>query len=69
MQAQDSISHYIYGGASGTFTKTNDQKSFVVNNIIKFTASRKRLSCQTSLNWIYGKQSNTKINGDISSFG
>lgn len=67
VQAQDSTSYYSYAGSSGTFTKTNDLKSFVINNVVKFTASRDRLSFQTSHNWVYGKQSDSKINDDISS--
>lgn len=66
-QAQDSSSYYVYGGSTGTFTKTNDLRSFVINNAVKFTASRNRLSFQTSHSWVYGKQSESKINDDISS--
>ncbi|MEO5979056.1 MAG: DUF481 domain-containing protein [Chryseolinea sp.] len=66
-QFNDSTNHYIYVGSTGAFNKTNDLKSYVLNNAVKFTISKKAVSFHTAHSWIYGQQSDVKINNDFSS--
>jgi len=66
-QFNDSIDYYVYYNSSGAFTKTNDQRSSVFNNTFKFSVNKKSVSFHTSNSWLYGKQSNVKINNDFSS--
>lgn len=64
-QFNDSIDYYAYYQSTGTFTKTNDQRSFVFNNIFKFSVSKKKVSLNTNNGWLFGKQNDTKINNDF----
>ncbi len=66
-QFNDSITHYVYYGSSGTFNKTNDGNSFVLNNNGKFTLEKKKVSFHSINTWIYGEQSGVLINNDFSS--
>lgn len=66
-QFNDSINHYIHIGSTGTFSKTNDLKSYVLANNFKFTISKKKLSFHTANSWVYGEQSDVKSNNDFSS--
>jgi hypothetical protein len=66
-QFNDSISYYAYYNSTGTFTKTNDQRSLVFNNAVKFSVSKKIVSLHTTNSWLYGKQGDIKINNDFSS--
>lgn len=66
-QFNDSIAYYAYYNSTGTFTKTNDQRSFVFNNVFKFSVSKKIVSLNTTNSWLFGKQGDVKINNDFSS--
>jgi Protein of unknown function, DUF481 len=66
-QFNDSITHYIYYGSTGTYNKTNDANSFVLTNAAKYTLERKKVSLHSINTWIYGEQSGVRINNDFSS--
>ncbi len=66
-QFNDSINYYVYYGSSGSFNKTNDGNSFILNNIGKFTIDKRKVTLHTINTWIYGEQSGVKINNDFSS--
>jgi hypothetical protein len=66
-QSNDSMAYYVYYNSTGAFTKTNDQRSLVFNNIFKFSMHKKIMSFHTSNSWLYGKQSDVRINNDFSS--
>ncbi len=65
-QFNDSITHFIHYGSAGTFNKTNDANSFVLNNNFKFSIEKKTISFHTIDTWIYGEQSGVLINNDFS---
>lgn len=66
-QFNDSIAYYAYYNSTGTFTKTNDQRTFVFNNVLKFSVSKKITSFSTTNSWLFGNQGGVKINNDFSS--
>jgi hypothetical protein len=57
----------VHASSTGSFSKTNDLKSYVFNNVVKLGVTRGRLSFQNTDGWIYGAQSGIKINNDYSS--
>lgn len=50
--------------SSGNFSKTNDQRSFLINNIAKVNRDGRNLFWQGTGGWIYSEQSGVKINND-----
>ncbi|RAW01903.1 hypothetical protein DQQ10_08865 [Pseudochryseolinea flava] len=51
--------------ATGIVNKTNDGRSYVLNNNLRFSISKKRISANSSALWIYGKQNESRTNNDI----
>ena len=66
-QFNDSTHYYFYYGSSGSFSKTNDGNSFILNNNGRFTIDKSKFTLHTINTWIYGEQSDVKINNDFSS--
>ena len=64
---KDTVVYSAHLSSTGSFSKTNDLSSFVLNNVVKLGASRGVFSVQTSNGWIYGEQSDVKINNDFTS--
>lgn len=62
---KDTIIYTIAASSTGSFSKTNDLKSFMLNNVIKFGFTKGKFSMQNSDGWIYGEQSNVRINNDF----
>lgn len=56
----------VNASSTGSFSKTNDLKSYIFNNVVKFGMTRGRFTLQNSEGWIYGAQSGVKINNDYS---
>jgi hypothetical protein len=61
----DSIIYSARASSTGSFSKTNDLRSFLFNNVLKLGVSKRRFSLQNSEGWIYGEQSDVKINNDF----
>lgn len=66
-QFNDSIAYYAYLNSTGTFNKTNDLRSAVFNNVVRFSVSKQITSINTTNSWLLGRQSGVKINNDFSS--
>lgn len=60
----DTVVYSVHASSTGSFSKTNDLRSFVFNNILKLGVTKGNLSAQSSNGWIYGEQANIKINND-----
>lgn len=71
LQAQtlpnDTVVYSVHASSTGSFSKTNDLNSFLLNNILKLGLTKGKFSFQNSDGWIYGEQSGVKINNDYSS--
>jgi hypothetical protein len=71
LQAQtippDSVVYSAHASSTGSFSKTNEQKSFLFNNVLKLGMTTGNFSLSNSEGWIYGEQSGVRINNDFSS--
>ncbi len=61
---KDSVVYSVHASSTGSFSKTNDLNSFMLNNVLKLGLTKGRFSMQNSDGWIYGEQSGVKINND-----
>ncbi len=66
-QFNDSVHYYIYYGSTGVLNKTNDGNSFVLNNTLRFSVSKKIMTLNTTNSYVYGEQRLNKTNNDFSS--
>ncbi len=66
-QFNDSVHYYMYYGATGVINKTNNGNSFVLNNDLRFSISKKIMTFNTTNSWVYGEQQLNKTNNDFSS--
>jgi hypothetical protein len=64
---KDTVIYSVHATSTGSFSKTNELRSFQVNNILKLGVTLGKFSIQNSDGWIYGEQANVKINNDYSS--
>src|SRR5690242_3397549 len=66
-QFNDSVHHYVRYGLSGIINKTNDGRSFVLNNSFAFNVNKPKIDYNFSNSWIYGRQNSSLLNNDFSS--
>jgi hypothetical protein len=66
-QFNDSTSYYANFSTTGSINKVNEGTSYLLNNILKFTVSKKNISFNLNSGWIYGKQFGTLSNNDFNS--
>lgn len=60
----DSTQFALNHSSTGIFNQTNDSRSYLLNNLLKFNIIRKRISINTSQGWIYGRQLTGLTNND-----
>ncbi len=65
-QFTDSTRHRFSFSSTGVFNKTNDARSYVLNNSIGFSINEKRFSQNIAAGWIYGQQQKILSNNDFS---
>lgn len=66
-QFNDSTSYYTSYTSTGLINTTNEGKSYLLNNALKFSVSKKNISFNNVNSWIYGKQLGVQSNNDVSS--
>lgn len=66
-QFTDSTHYYINYSSAGIINKTNQIRSYVLTNSLKFSVSKKNYSLNSNSSWIYGKQQDLVSNNDFSS--
>jgi len=66
-QFNDSTHYYVNYSSAGIINKTNEVKSYVLTNNLRFNVSKKNYSLNTTNSWIYGKQQDLITNNDFSS--
>jgi hypothetical protein len=64
-QFSDSVNYYLKFTSAGIVNKTNDGNSYNLNNQLRFSTSKKRVSMNTSLQWLYGRQLELLVNNDF----
>ncbi|GAA4322149.1 hypothetical protein GCM10023149_22290 [Mucilaginibacter gynuensis] len=66
-QFTDSTHYHAVLSSSGAINKTNDGRSYLLNNSLNFGVKKKSITFNTSNTWIYGKQNKELTNNDFSS--
>ncbi|WP_276481135.1 DUF481 domain-containing protein [Paraflavitalea pollutisoli] len=66
-QFNDSTHYHIKYSTTGIINKTNDARSFVLNNVLGFQVSKERFTLNSTNAWIYGRQGNNLTNNDFTS--
>jgi hypothetical protein len=64
-QTPDSVTYHVVFSSTGNFTRSNDQRSYLFNNIAKANRDGRNLFWQGSAGWIYSEQSGVKVNNDF----
>lgn len=64
-QYTDSTHHYVMVGATGVLNKTNDGRSYVLNNSVRFGVRKQKVSLNTFAGWIYGENNTSRTNNDF----
>lgn len=67
-QFNDSVHHYFSFASTAIYNKTKEVSSFVLNNNAGYEISQKKISFNTDVSWIYGKQQKKLSNNDVSAF-
>jgi len=66
-QFNDSTHYYIKYSTTGIINRTNDARSFVLNNSLGFQINKEKVSLNNSNSWIYGRQGSRLTNNDFTS--
>jgi len=66
-QFTDSTNYVVNYSSTGSLNNTNDGKSYLLNNGLKFGVRKKAVSLNFNNKWIYGKQNRQLTNNDFSS--
>jgi hypothetical protein len=64
-QFNDTTHYYVNLASTGIINKTNDGSSYVLNNNLRFSLYRKRISLNTAHGFIYGQQQEHLTNRDM----
>lgn len=64
-QFNDTTNYYFNAASTGIINKTNEGRSYVLNNMLKFNIYRKAVSVNTNNSWIYGEQQGILTNNDF----
>lgn len=64
-QFNDSVHYYARFATTGVVNRTNQSKSFVLNNALAFSVNNKAVALNSSAGWIYGQQGGKLTNNDF----
>jgi hypothetical protein len=64
-QFNDSTHYHVKYSTTGIINKTNDARSFVLNNVLGFQVNKEKFSLNSSNAWIYGRQGSRLTNNDF----
>lgn len=65
-QFNDSIHYHLKFATTGIINRTNDARSFVLNNALGFQVNKEKLTINSSNAWVYGRQGSRLTNNDFS---
>jgi hypothetical protein len=65
-QFNDSVYHLIKYASTGVLNETNERSNYLLNNAFTFNISKKKITFNSNIGWIYGAQQKTITNNDIS---
>jgi hypothetical protein len=66
-QFNDSTHYHVAFSPSGSINRTNDGRSYLINNRLIFNIKRQDVSLNFNNSWVFGKQNTTLTNNDYSS--
>lgn len=66
-QFNDTTNYYVRYNSTGVLNRTNDQRSYVLNNAVRFSLYKKSISLNSNNTWIYGRQQSEVTNNDFAS--
>jgi hypothetical protein len=66
-QFNDTTNYYINYASTGIVNKTNDNRSYVVNNHFRFSVYKNHVSLNTTHGFVFGKQQHKVTNRDLTS--
>lgn len=64
-QFNDTTNYFVHVGSTGIINKTNDTKSYVLNNNVRFSLYKKSYSVNAATAWIYGENQDRLTNNDV----
>lgn len=66
-QFNDTVTHYVAFMSTGTYNRTNDYSSYVIDNGLKFSIQKKKITMNSNNKWLYGRQDEQLTNNDFTS--
>lgn len=66
-QFSDSIHYHLNYTSSGSYNRTNTNRSYLLNNTVNLNYRKKPLQINFTNKWLYGKQQSSLVNNDFSS--
>lgn len=66
-QFNDSTYYHVSYAATGTYNKTDGNRSYIFNNALGFEINKKDVSFNSSNSWVYGESQTGVTNNDFSS--
>jgi hypothetical protein len=66
-QYSDTTRYYAGYTSGGTFNKTTEKSSFLLNNGLRLGVRKKKIVMNSASRWLYGSQNGTLTNNDLSS--
>lgn len=64
-QFNDSTHYHIKYSTTGIINRTNDARSFVLNNVLGFQVNKEKITINSGNSWIYGRQGSRLTNNDF----
>jgi len=64
-QFSDTTNYFVHFGSTGIINNTNETDSYVLNNTLRFSVYKKRMSLNTTNTWIYGRNQDAITNNDF----
>ncbi len=64
-QFTDSTHYYLKYASTGSINRTNDGRSYLLNNLAGFKISKKKIVLNAAASYVYGKQDSTLTNDDV----
>src|SRR5688572_28578762 len=66
-QFNDSTHHMLAYSATGIINKTNNNRSYLLNNEVRYTLNSTKITLNAAAGYVYGQLQDMKTNNDFSS--
>ncbi|MEO5893148.1 MAG: DUF481 domain-containing protein [Ferruginibacter sp.] len=65
-QFNDSTFYMVRYTATGIINRTNEASSYAINNALRFSITKKKITFNSASSWVYGEQQHQLTNNDFS---